>query len=668
MRNFFSRAFAIAGMLALAACGGGDGSKFETPGDGSTPPGGNSSTATTIVVQSSASSIASDGSTSADITALLRDTANNFVPGATVTFEATSGGIAITQGTTDTSGAAKATLTTAGDTSLRTITVTAKSGSLTSTVNVQVVSASASAGGVQLGSLNGSAFMPGILSVGSTTTLSAGGSTSLQVALQKNDGTLYLTSSDVTFSSPCIAQGLATVSSPVTTTTGIAQTTYVAKGCTGTDVITASSTVSGGTVTATGSVTIAAASVGSIVFDSASFTNIALKGTGSADHPESSTIVFRVLDQSGGPRANAAVSFALNTSVGGLTLSSATGTSDANGRVQTVVQGGTVATTVRVTATVLTTTPPISTQSNLLTVTTGIPDQDSFSLAVTCPNVEAWNRDGEQVDVTARLSDRFNNPVPKGTAVTFTTEGGSIQSNCATDELTDGTPNGECVVKWTSSNPRPPIVNGDRAGRSSILATAIGEESFDDANGNGSFDNGENFVDLGEPYVDADDDGAYTPGERIYDFNNNSTHDGPDGKFNGVLCLDTSGKCDATLSSAAISAKNLIIMSGSTPFLVVPGTDIAPSPPLTVAGSSTFTYTYRDVNKNPLPHGTIVSAEVAGTGFALSGPTSFTVPCTDEPTDYGFTVTKAGGASTGTLTVTVKTPSGLETPKQYALQ
>ena len=105
-------------------------------------------------------------------------------------------------------------------------------------------------------------------------------------------------------------------------------------------------------------------------------------------------MIFRVLDQSGGPRVGVTVNFSLNTTVGGISVSPATAQSDANGNVQTVVQGGTVATTVRVTATVQGVTPVLSTQSSQLTITTGIPDQDSFSLAVQCPNIEGWSRDG----------------------------------------------------------------------------------------------------------------------------------------------------------------------------------------------------------------------------------------------------------------------------------
>ena len=408
--------------------------------------------------------------------------------------------------------------------------------------------------------------------------------------------------------------------------------------------------------------------IGSIVFVSATPTNIALRGTGSSGHPETSTVIFRVLDQAGGPRVGTTVNFALNTTVGGMSVSPATAQSDANGNVQTVVQGGTVATTVRVTATVQSVTPVLSTQSSQLTITTGIPDQDSFSLAVQCQNVEAWNCDGVVVPVTARLSDRFNNPVPDGTAVTLQTEGGSIVSQCQTGT---GTSIGACTVNWTSSNPRPtasPVTAppGDaRAGRATILATAIGEESFTDTNGNGSFDNGEAFADLPERFLDENENGVRDGFEPIYDFNNNSTYDPADGDFNGVLCLDNTGRCSANVTTG-ISAPNLIIMSGSPADERVPATNGHRLPadaessgdrirPVREPCRSLFA----DLNDNPLAAGTTITATVAGTGITLGTPNSFTVPCTTEPTAYPFTIIKAAGATTGTMTLLVTSPSGL---------
>lgn len=651
----------LAGLLT--ACGGGSDDAFGGGTPGTPGGGGNTPTIAAITVTTSAPTILSDGSNSATITALVRDATNNLIAGVPVTFTANSGGVAVTRATTDASGSATATLSTAGDPTLRTITVTAAAGGMNATVNVQVVAGGGNNTTVQMGSGTGGAFQPGMIGI-SSPNVSAGGSTSLQIVLQQSDGTLYAQNASITFNSPCAAQNLATITSPVQTSTGIASATYSASGCSGSDVITATATIGGNALSASGTVTVAPAAIGSIVFESATPTNIALRGTGGTGRPEASTVVFRVLDQSGGPRAGATVSFALNTSVGGIAFSPSTAQSDANGRVQTVVQSGTVATSVRVTATVTSVTPQISTQSGQLTVTTGIPDQDSFSLAVQCPNVEAWGRDGVQVPVTARLADRFNNPVPDGTAVTFNTEGGQIQSQCQT--ASTQAQSGFCTVNWTSANPRPgatPAGGDPRAGRSTVFATAIGEESFTDANGNGSFDVGESFLDMPERFRDENESGAYENGELIYDFNNNSTRDPADGVFNGVLCNDPAS-CNANAVSTGISASNLIIMSSGSPNNVSPaaGTiiNIAALP-----GGATMAVLFADLNNNPLPQGTKITATVSGTGLSVASPSSFTVPCATEPTQYAFTVNASATAIDGVLTLSVEAPSGLQTILQY---
>jgi len=662
MRNIF---VSIVFGLALAACGS-DGNDAFRPSDQPGSPGGpNAPVASQLTVTSSVPSIASDGSQTATITAYARDASNALIAGVPVVFSATSGGVSGSTGTTGTNGTATATLGTAGDSSLRTITVTATSGSLTANVNVPVVQQ----GGttpltVAMGSGTGASFQSGVLGINNAA-LSAGGSTTLQAVLQQSDGTLYTQAASVNFSSPCAAQGLATITNPVTTSSGIASATYVATGCSGSDVISATSTIAGSQVSANGTVTVAAGTIGSVIFVSANPANVALRGTGSSGHPEVSTVIFRVLDSSGGPRVGTTVNFSLNTTVGGISVSPASAQSDANGNVQTVVQGGTVATTVRVTATVQGVTPTLSTQSNQLTITTGIPDQDSFSLSVQCPNVEAWSRDGVIVPVTARMSDRFNNPVPDGTAVTLQTEGGSIVSQCQTSGAV-----GSCSVNWTSSNPRPTAaiattpLGDQRAGRSTLVATAIGEESFTDTNGNGSFDNGEAFADLPERFLDENENGSHDSFEPIYDFNNNSTYDLADGDFNGVLCLDTSGRC-STSTTTGIAANNLIIMSGGTPFATpAGGSTLAP---LAAGSTATYSIHFQDLNGNPLPALTTISGSVAGLGLTIGQPSSFTMPCSTEPGSYPFTVTKALGAGSGTLTVTVTTPSGLISLLSYSI-
>jgi hypothetical protein len=658
MRNF--RWFSVLAALALAACGGGSNGGCDTAfscGSGGGGGGGGSGgpTVAAVTVTTSLPSILSDGSNSATITALVRDASNNLIAGVPVTFTATSGGLAVAQGTTDTSGAATATLTTAGDSSLRTITVTATASGKVATVPVQVVAGTSSTT-VQMGSPAGASFVPSAIGI-STSTLSAGGSTTLTVVLQQSDGTLYNQAATVNFNSTCAAQNLATITSPINTSNGVATATYVAKGCSGPDLITATATVGTNSLSASGSVTVAAAAIGSIIYKSATPTIISLKGVGSTSMPETSTVVFQVLDQSGGPVSGAQVVFSLNTAVGGISVDQGPISSDANGNVITTVHAGTVATPVRVTATVQSTTPAISTQSNQLTVSTGIPTQNALSLAVACHNVEALNIDGVTVAVTARLADRFSNPVADGTAVSFNSEGGHIQPSCQT--TSNATESGFCTVNWVSANPRPTVGAGGRAGRSTLLAMAIGEESFVDGNGNGAFDNAESFTDLAERYRDDNGNGVYDAGEFFYDFNNDGVRNAADGIFNGVLCNDTSGRCDSAKQSTGIATSNLIIMSGSTPDHVSPagGTNLG-----TVSigvGLKTFLFTVADVNNNPMPAGTVVSASVQGNGLTVANPASFTYPCTVEPLSYAFTVTaNSTAAANGLLVLDVKTPGG----------
>lgn len=622
-------------------------------------------TVAALTVVSSAPSIPSDGSATSTIVAIARDANNLLMQGVPVSFAATSGGLAVTQGITDASGQAVATLSTAGDSTSRSITVTATVGPRSATTVVTVAQAAPSTT-VNLGNGTGSTFVSGALALGSTS-LSAGGSTSLVATVVQSDGTLYTKPVTVTFNSPCVAANTAAIQpqAAATTTTGQVSVTYAAKGCSGTDVITATASVGTQNLTATGTVTVAQAVIGSISFVSASPTNIALKGTGDATRSESSTVVFKVLDATGGPRPGASVSFALNTSVGGIALqpSSATAVSDAQGLAQIVVNAGTVATSVKVTATVTSVSPQISTQSSQLTVTTGIPTAGSFSLAVGCFNVEGLNYDGITTSVTARLADRFGNPVPDGTAATFTTEGGAIQAQCTT--TTTSTEGGVCTVNWRSSNPRP------SNGRVSVLGKAIGEESFTDQNGNGAFDVGEAFTDSSELFRDDNEDGVYTAGldGDFFDFNNNGTRDGPDGLFNGVLCNDAARCGGAASRSVGIGAGSVIILSGSAANITdTAGAAFVPIV-MTTGSSRVLSVWVRDVNGNVMPGGTKVTVGYSGGGVTVGTPASYTVPCSNQlantqvsgSTVFSFPITNANTAvtaATGFLSISVLTPNG----------
>ena len=100
--------------------------------------------------------------------------------------------------------------------------------------------------------------------------------------------------------------------------------------------------------------------------------------------------------------------------------------------VTVTVQAGDVATVVRVLATVDDGNGnQVSTVSDLLTVTTGLPDQNSISLAIgECGGESSFVVDGAMTidglcrTLTVSMADKFNNPVVDGTAAVFTTEYG----------------------------------------------------------------------------------------------------------------------------------------------------------------------------------------------------------------------------------------------------
>ena len=529
-----------------------------------------------------------------------------------------------------------------------------------------------------MGSGSGSSFKSGMLEI-ATASLAAGGSTTVDASIVDKTGTLYTAAAvTVTFNSPCVANGTATIVGPagstlpvgeVSTTTGEASATYTAKGCSGTDVITATATVtnSAGTasdLTATGSVTIATAAVGSIQFVSATPSTIGLKGTGLN---ETSTVIFKVVDSSGGPRAGATVTFKLNTTVGGLNLAPTSATSSTNGTVQTIVSSGTAHTSVVVTATIAS--PALSTNSSVLAVTTGLPASAGFSIATgtgsagnSCPNTESFNIDGVTIPVTARLSDRYNNPAPDGTAVAFTTDGGHIVGNCTTPLAAPG--DGACLVTWTSANPRPAL-NSDSppikaVGRVVILATAIGEESFTDINGSGYYILGDPFANLGEPYRDDNENGAYDLGEYFLDFNHDGVRNPGDGTFKGITCTGSLPTSTCTTTTLAIGASTTLIMStgGANITLTSPASPIS----VAVGTTSPLAFKVEDLNGNPLPAGTTVTvSSTSGVGTISQG--SFTIPCSTALGGQNYVALLAASTTPGTgfVTITTVAPSGTTT-------
>jgi hypothetical protein len=564
----------------------------------------------------------------------LTDATGAVVPNSVVTFttDPTMATLTPVAGTalTDATGVASITLNAVG----------LASGAATITATAQVGTPPAAVTGTLGYAVGASAVTVSAPALG-VATLSAFGTTSISVTVSSG-GVPVTTPQNVTFNSACGSSGKAVLGTAVATVNGIATGSYRDNGCAGSDAITATAV---GVTSAATSLTITPPTVGSIQFVSATPSSISLKGTGGVS---TSQVVFKVLDSGGNPFSGQAVTFGLSTAVGGITLTPATGTatSDASGQVVTNVNSGTVSIPVRVTATTpgATAGSTLSTQSSGLTITTGIPAQDSFSLSATKLNPEFRDIDGNTTVLTARLADHFRNPVPDGTVVNFTTEGGSIIASCQTTA-------GACSSTMTSQAPRP--VDG----RATVLAYAIGEESFIDLNGNGVADlvpnemidlNGAS-TDMPEAFRDDNENGVRDANETFIDFNGDGIYNGPDGKYNGVLCDNvtpppagsSAGTCSPT-KSINVRGSLVIVFSGSTASV----SQISPAGVIDLKGCAPSSGTTTQVNLrivdevgNPVPVGTTVV--VTTSDGTMTGTSTFTEANTN--------VTPAAGAATHTV-------------------
>ena len=492
---------------------------------------------------------------------------------------------------------------------------------------------------IRFGSFSAGTFTAGQIATNKTS-LDAGQSASLTVSFIDQNNSPITDTTDILFTSPCASSGLSEFDSTIASnTTGTVSVTYVTRGCDGADIVTAQTSLNGTTFTATVTLQTVPAPLGSISFVSATPQIIGIKGSGAI--PEQSVVSFLVTNSSGGPVPNQDVSFVLNNTTGGITLSNSSDTSDATGMVSTTVASGSIASSVRVTATAIRDGITSSAQSSALAITTGIPDQDSFSLSATSLNIEGLKRDGIQTTLTLRAADRYNNPVPDGTAIVFQAEGASVQGSCTTA-------GGACSVIMTSQEPRP------SNGRVTILASAIGEESFNDANpSNGRYDDAETFTDLGEAFRDDNENGVYdSPNEPYLDFNNNNTRDSASGVYEGLLCNGPS-KCNTNQSTINISSNIVIVLSGSSFFI-----NVQPAAISLDAGTLTVLVSIQDENGQFPTGGTTVS--VSTDQGSIVGPSSETIISTNDsgPAVFAFQIKPGTAVGTGTFRVTVTTPAG----------
>lgn len=172
----------------------------------------------------------------------------------------------------------------------------------------------------------------------------------------------------------------------------------------------------------------------------------------------------------------------------------------------------------------------------------GVISARNFSLtatnwAPTVVNLSTGEASSQDVTITANIGDRNNLWLTDTHVIFFRTEWGLLNSKCST---TDGT--GTCEVTW-SSRENPQLTGDVTDGEVTVVAYTLGEERFEDLNGNGTFDDGETFTDQPEPYIDVNSSGTYDTDDIIIDrpnaldpTGNNEMHDPGDGLFNGAGC------------------------------------------------------------------------------------------------------------------------------------
>ena len=429
--------------------------------------------------------------------------------------------------------------------------------------------------------------------------------------------------------SPCLEGGLAEISAPTATANRVSFN-YTTRGCVGEDVVTFT-TPEFTSASYSSAITIND-EVSYISWVSSEPSSIAISGSGGV---EKATVTFRLNGSYGEAVAGQTVNFRLEGLAGDtVRLVDTTAISNSEGVVRATVLAGSMPNVVTVIA--RHEESGNEAPSGGLVVSTGLTSADHFHIALDTRSINAWSRiNTPTTNVSVAVTDRVGNPVVDGTVVNFVSpDGGSVTSHCVTT-------NNTCTVEWKPNGLQPDN------GRARVLATVKGTENFTDTNGNNVFDDGDifnNTFDLGEPYVDSDNSGAYTPGDYFVDTNRNGVRDGGDSVWNGLNCLHSS-LCSDTEQFVDLGAQTIVYMSnGSNPTICESGDFSTSSFTTAVSSRLNLNGIYlSDGNPaaenpghpcatgNPLPSGTEISFSVSS--GTLEGMSSWTVPANAaEPT------------------------------------
>jgi hypothetical protein len=677
--------------LGLQGCGGGESDKAGACilCDASTSTSTTTSASGVLTLTASSTTVSS--ASPAQIKAVLKDAKGNPVVGQVVTFKSVRSlaVMGVATALTNANGEASTTVAPASPT----------------VKDADEVTASVSYGGKVLEKTVGFQFNPTDIALSfdallGGSPLSAYGQTSLVL---NATGASAGSPVSVTLTSPCVAAGKAIISpATATMTSGSLTVQYLDNGCGAVrspDIVQA--LVPASTSTATLTVPLAAPSVISLGFVGASPEQIYLKGSGLG---ESSLVTFVVKDSAGNTLQNQAVSLSLLTGAGGVLMEGknvnaapVSRTSDAQGRVSVRINSGSVPTPVRVKASIGSGASEVYTVSSNLSVAVGFPSQLNFSLSQQTRNIEGFNIDGTTNTYSIIASDRSGNPVPAGTAINFVAEGGQVVQSAQT-QLVSGI--ARASVNFVSANPRP------ADGRVTITAYALGEESFEDLNGNNVYDRDkeEPFQDLGNVFKDRRFNGRYDEREdEFLSLGINSSSDCVTPQNTrldlGVDIPSMPSTCDRLWSGAGTvyvrrATETVLSTSAARPLwaetggssggrgldsscqkvTLQRGSDPADTRGFTLVANQTWytgssasdsiTLIVADANGtrlNPMAAGTTVAASTTSTGLTVTLNGGSPVPSTSDASFANLSFNFATGTMSGLITVKFTSPSGVTT-------
>lgn len=671
----------VSAALCLTACGGGGGSAGEPVFNGGTPGTPGTPVTDTAVVTMSLSSTTVTAGAPATITVTVKNKAGAALAGQVVKFssDANLAAFSAPSALTDANGVASVVLSPAVATSTGADTVRA-------TVNYVDKDYVASSG-FQLTATN--------VTIASFTSdvsnLSAYGQANLTVTL---NGTSSNSPVNLVLTSSCTVAGKGTLTpSSQTTSTGRATFTFRDGGCgavAGAENLQVS--VTGTALTQTLNLPVSSPAVASIGYVSAVPDKIYLRGSG---YVENSNITFQVKDANNNGVPEQLVTLEPSVLVGGLTLDGGsvpvTKRTDKDGNVLVRINSGTVPTPVRVKATLQGSS--ISTVSSSLAIAVGLPSQLNFSLAQGTRNIEGYTIQGTPNTYNIIASDRLGNPVPNGTAINFVTEAGQVEDIKQT--ALDATGLAKATANFGTASPVP--VDG----RVTVVAYALGEKSFLDTNGNNVYDSGEDYQDLGDIFLDRKYDNFYLPAEDQFVSVTTGETKACLAANSALLATDVSmpsrpNTCNQAWGRAYVRrAVQTIFSTSEARPLWGTGWPASAAAPSGVCGSSVrlLTHYVNDVKQetdfimfgraglysvgiggvisfiaadanpvafNPMAAGTVVSV-AATDGLAVSVVGGSPVPSTSAPTGAAISYKFDDKTTSGTITVTFRSPSGLAT-------